>query len=274
MFYKDSRQVYRASELDALPWLIHGFGTRQSDIPAWFENLATVKQIHSATVVNAEGRCGILGVGDALLAQGDAAKAAALYAQSLKLSPANAYAAIWLFIAQTRAGAAKPESTLQTNAAKLDAAAWPYPVIDFYLGKKTQQDFLAAPTSDDARCEAQFYAGEERLLRKAAAEAEPFLQKAVASCPKDFGEFIAANAALKKSGQAASVVAAPVVAAPAAAAPAAAAPEAKPDVKGAPEKAAAKPAPAKHAPAKPVAKPAPKKPESQILIGTPVPGEQ
>jgi YfiH family protein len=67
VFYKDSRQVYRASELDALPWLIHGFGTRQSDIPAWFENLATVKQIHSATVVNAEGRCGILGEGDALL---------------------------------------------------------------------------------------------------------------------------------------------------------------------------------------------------------------
>ncbi len=67
MFYKDSRQVYRASELDALPWLIHGFGTRQSDIPAWFDNLATVKQIHSAIVVSAEGRCGILGQGDALL---------------------------------------------------------------------------------------------------------------------------------------------------------------------------------------------------------------
>ena len=67
MFYKDSRQVYRATELDALPWLMHGFGTRQSDIPAWFGNLATLKQIHSATVVNAEGRCGILGEGDALL---------------------------------------------------------------------------------------------------------------------------------------------------------------------------------------------------------------
>jgi YfiH family protein len=67
VFYKDSRQVYRATELDALPWLIHGFGTRQSDIPAWFENLATLKQIHSTTVVNAEGRCGILGEGDALL---------------------------------------------------------------------------------------------------------------------------------------------------------------------------------------------------------------
>jgi hypothetical protein len=67
VFYKDSRQVYRSRELDALPWLVHGFGTRQSDIPGRFANLATVKQIHSATVVAAGGRCGVLGEGDALL---------------------------------------------------------------------------------------------------------------------------------------------------------------------------------------------------------------
>jgi len=67
VFYKDARQVYRLSELDALPWLIHGFGTRHSDIPGWFENLATVKQVHSAVCVAAEGRRGVLGEGDALL---------------------------------------------------------------------------------------------------------------------------------------------------------------------------------------------------------------
>jgi YfiH family protein len=49
------------------PWLIHGFGTRLADIPAQFENLATLKQIHSSTCVAAEGRCGVLGQGDALL---------------------------------------------------------------------------------------------------------------------------------------------------------------------------------------------------------------
>ncbi len=67
MFYKDPRQIWRASELDALPWLVHGFGTRQSDVPAWFANLATVKQVHSAICVPAEGRCGMLEQGDALL---------------------------------------------------------------------------------------------------------------------------------------------------------------------------------------------------------------
>jgi YfiH family protein len=67
VFYCDSRQIYRSTELDAIPWLIHGFGTRRSDIPALFESLATVKQVHSASCIAAEGRSGVLGPGDALL---------------------------------------------------------------------------------------------------------------------------------------------------------------------------------------------------------------
>jgi YfiH family protein len=66
-FYQDDRHVYRVSELDSLDWLIHGFGTRQADIPALFSNLATVKQVHSAICVDACGRSGVLGEGDALL---------------------------------------------------------------------------------------------------------------------------------------------------------------------------------------------------------------
>jgi YfiH family protein len=71
LFYKDSRQIYRVAELDRLPWLVHGFGTRLSDIPALFENLATLKQIHSADCVDACGRAGVLGQGDALLEQAE-----------------------------------------------------------------------------------------------------------------------------------------------------------------------------------------------------------
>src|SRR5579863_4421718 len=66
-FYRDERQIYRVSELDAIDWLIHGFGTRHSDIPALFANLATLKQVHSASCVAACGRSGVLGEGDALL---------------------------------------------------------------------------------------------------------------------------------------------------------------------------------------------------------------
>ncbi len=67
MFYLDSRQIYRSSELDEFHWLIHGFGTRHADIPAIFSRLATVKQVHSAACVFAEGRPGVLGEADALI---------------------------------------------------------------------------------------------------------------------------------------------------------------------------------------------------------------
>ena len=67
MFYRDSANIYRVTELDELPWLLHGFGTRLVDIPAVFPRLATLKQIHSASCVAAGGRTGALGEGDALL---------------------------------------------------------------------------------------------------------------------------------------------------------------------------------------------------------------
>jgi len=53
--------------LDAVDWLVHGFGTRHADIPGLFGNLASLKQVHSAECVAAAGRAGELGCGDALL---------------------------------------------------------------------------------------------------------------------------------------------------------------------------------------------------------------
>jgi polyphenol oxidase len=67
VFYLDSKQIYRVTELDCFEWLQHGFGTRHSDIPATFANLATLQQIHSERWVDACGRSGGLGEGDALL---------------------------------------------------------------------------------------------------------------------------------------------------------------------------------------------------------------
>jgi len=67
VFYPDSLHVYRVTELDRFRWLVHGFGTRLADVPSFFGNLATLKQIHSATWVAAGGRAGVLGEGDALL---------------------------------------------------------------------------------------------------------------------------------------------------------------------------------------------------------------
>jgi polyphenol oxidase len=67
VFYCDSRHVYRAPAFDSLAWLIHGFGTRLAEIPAGIHPLATLKQIHSAECLAADGRSGVLGEADALL---------------------------------------------------------------------------------------------------------------------------------------------------------------------------------------------------------------
>jgi hypothetical protein len=67
VFYRDPDHIYRVAELDALPWLVHGFGTRLANVPARFAQLATLKQIHSSSCVAAGGRAGLLGEGDALL---------------------------------------------------------------------------------------------------------------------------------------------------------------------------------------------------------------
>lgn len=66
MFSLDNAHVYRAAELASIPWLEHGFGTRQSvDWPP-AGDLASLRQIHSDRVLPAEGPgCG--GEGDALI---------------------------------------------------------------------------------------------------------------------------------------------------------------------------------------------------------------
>ena len=67
MFYKDAQNIYRVRALEAFDWLVHGFGTRWSDTFGKCRNLATLHQIHSSTVVDAAGRSGCLGEGDALV---------------------------------------------------------------------------------------------------------------------------------------------------------------------------------------------------------------
>ena len=66
MFRLDCGNVYRAPELEALPWLEHGFGTRLSSAWPGARQLATVRQTHSNKVLEAD-HSGCLGEGDALI---------------------------------------------------------------------------------------------------------------------------------------------------------------------------------------------------------------
>ena len=62
----DSRGVYLAQPLEELGWLEHGFGTRSSTDWPPPTGVATLKQIHSDTVLAAD-RPGCIGEGDALI---------------------------------------------------------------------------------------------------------------------------------------------------------------------------------------------------------------
>jgi len=134
--------------------------------------------------------------GAAYLAAGDSDKAASDFRQSLKMNPANAYAGLWLFMARGGGAAAKKE--LQTYAAHFSKSAWPWPVMQSYLGEGSGRQALAAARSAGERCEAQFYIGEERVTQNANDEALPYLRKAVAICPKNYAEYFRAVAELKK----------------------------------------------------------------------------
>jgi YfiH family protein len=67
LFYKDSQNIYRARPLEEFAWLVHGFATRWNEGFGACRNLATLRQVHSDTCIDAAGRYGVLGQGDALI---------------------------------------------------------------------------------------------------------------------------------------------------------------------------------------------------------------
>jgi YfiH family protein len=64
-FGKDDRQLYQVGLWREYEWLDHGFGTRDSD--GLGEPVATLKQVHSDTVVRVDEGRGCLGNGDSLI---------------------------------------------------------------------------------------------------------------------------------------------------------------------------------------------------------------
>jgi lipoprotein NlpI len=142
--------------------------------------------------------------GAAYFAKGENARAAADFKQVLALDPGNAYAALWLYIARVRAGdgdAGKAE--LLSNAVKPFRTAWPWPVAQLFLDAKDAKATLAAAKSPGEQCEAQFYLGEDRLLKNARDEALPYLREAAATCPKNFSEYFQALNELKPTADSA-----------------------------------------------------------------------
>jgi lipoprotein NlpI len=120
-----------------------------------------------------------------------------------RVAPTNAYAALWLDIAQRRA---KRPGMLAMTARRVDMKAWPAPVIRLWRGEIAADALLAAADNANAAtkqaqvCEANFYGGELALLKDAKDEATKLFQAAAKDCPEPFLERMAANAELKALG--------------------------------------------------------------------------
>jgi lipoprotein NlpI len=130
-------------------------------------------------------------------------KALADLNEASELSPKNAYAALWLDIANKRSNL---PSRLPEAMQQIDMTKWPAPVIRLYLGQLTPEAVLAAAVDHDSEtqkvqvCEANFYAGELVLHRGDKDGATRLFRLAAAGCPKSFIEYDGAVAEIKALG--------------------------------------------------------------------------
>jgi lipoprotein NlpI len=131
-------------------------------------------------------------------ARGEYGEAAADLTSSLALTPEEPYTVLWLYLARDRAGQAARDALAQ-DAAKLDRAAWPWPVVAAYLGEAEPAAVLAASHGNrDQACEADFYFGAKSAAEGDSATARPLLQQALALCPANFIETPAGKSELTK----------------------------------------------------------------------------
>lgn len=99
----------------------------------------------------------------------------------------RSYAALWLFLARTHSGKdGRRELANWSRATARDA--WPFPLIELYLGARPFASVAAAATTNDQRCELAFYGGELAILAKKMEDAARLLSVARALCPNDFIE--------------------------------------------------------------------------------------
>jgi tetratricopeptide (TPR) repeat protein len=130
-------------------------------------------------------------------------KALADLNQASELNPKNAYASLWLDIANRRSNL---PSRLPEAMKQIDMTKWPAPVIRLYLGQLTPEAVLAAADDPDSEtkkgqeCETNFYTGELALQRGDKDGATRLFRLATAGCPKSFIEYDGAVAEIKALG--------------------------------------------------------------------------
>jgi tetratricopeptide (TPR) repeat protein len=128
--------------------------------------------------------------------------------EALRVNPSDAYVVLWRYFAQSRAGhATAAASELVANAAQVDKAKSPEPIIDLLAGLTDVAGVLKAATNSDQKaqhtqmCRAAFFVGQWYLLQGRRSEARASLERAERDCPKNLFESFSASAELKRLSQ-------------------------------------------------------------------------
>lgn len=109
--------------------------------------------------------------GQARLYSGHPSEAQQDLSRAVELESTGYYNVLWLYIARSKYGS-DAEDELAKNAAKLNLARWPGPVIQLFLGKNTPEETLKAgwdkdpKRSSEQQCEANFYIAEYQAVHK------------------------------------------------------------------------------------------------------------
>ena len=118
------------------------------------------------------------------------------FSKALELTP-DTYAALYLFVARTRAGGDGLPG-LKVVLPRLDTGHWPYPVAELFLGKLQPAQVLARASSGVERCEAHFYIGQWQIMKGDTVAAERALREVKGPCQYGYIEHVSARAELAR----------------------------------------------------------------------------
>ena len=141
--------------------------------------------------------------GVARLYGGAPAAALADFGQASELEPQLPYTALWLDIANGRAG---NPSRLRQVTEKTDMTKWPAPLVRLFLGEATPEAVLAAADDRDPFrkktqvCQADFFSGEYALAQDRKDDSLRLFRLAVRDCVPGSTEWVAARGELKAAG--------------------------------------------------------------------------
>lgn len=140
----------------------------------------------------------LIGLGYARLYMGELPVAADNFVRALRLSD-DMRAMLFLYIVRARQGV-DGRNELDRHARRLGRKAWPYPVVELYLGSREPGDVLAEARSEQQQCEAHFYVGQWQFLHGRRPDALASMTQAVKRCAKTHIEYEAAAATLGRGG--------------------------------------------------------------------------